>query len=149
MGAIAGAAHNGALTHGDAGRQAGTGTGTAAGTGTGTGTPPKPEQNTPGEPAYEGPAMAQLGMVPQPNGATAVLNTPEPQRGPPTEAPRAADEGPQPQARPLSPKPGPKKFAVEGADTRSNKPILKAVTNAFLAISINPPLYQLLVEQNK
>jgi hypothetical protein len=93
--------------------------------------------------------MAQLGIVPQPNGGIEVPSTPEPQRGPPTEAPSAVDAGPQPHASPLSPKPGPKKFAIDGADTKSNKPILKAVTNAFLAVSINPPLYQLLVKQNK
>ena len=133
----------GAGTAAGTGTGAGTtaGTGTAAGSGTATGKP-KPEQNTPGDVAIDGPAMAALGMVPQPNGGIPVPSTLEPQTGPkpPHGAARADDGRPQPDTRPLSPKPGPKKFAIEGADARSKMPMLKAVTNAFLAISMNPPL---------
>jgi hypothetical protein len=103
----------------------------------------------PGEPAYDGPAIAQLGIVPQPKDGTLQPITPEPHRGP-IEPPSEPDSGiPHPQGSPFNPKPGPKEFAIEGADTNSNAVMLIAVTNAFLAISINPPLYQLLVKQNK
>jgi len=131
-----GGAHTGA--HGAAGIQVidGTGTGTPA---TSDG---KPETYTPGEPAYEGPATAQLGKVPAPKGGRPAPITPEPHRGTPAPtatAPGAA-AGPHPQGSPFRPNPGPKKFAIEGADTKTKAAMLRAITNAFLAISINPPL---------
>lgn len=95
--------------------------------------------------------MAQLGMVPHPKGGMPAPITPEPHKGTPGDAAKQAGaaRGPHPQGSPFNPNPGPKKFAIEGAATNNNAVMPRAVTNAFLAISINPPLYQLLAIQNK
>jgi len=75
--------------------------------------------------------MAQLGTVPHPTGGmAAVPSTPEPQTVPREHAgtPNDVDNGPHPDVNPFSPKPGPKKFAIEGDDTRSNAEMQRAIT---------------------
>lgn len=112
------------------------------GTGTGATSDGNPEQYTPGEPAYDGPAMAQLGIEPQPKGGRPAPITPEPHSGrpAPTGTASATTGGAHPQGSPLKLNHGPKKFSIEGAATNSNAVKQIAVTKAFLAISMNPPL---------